>query len=106
MGYAFQFVTLAGFHNLNAGMFQLASDYRARGMAAYSDFQEKEFELHTNFGFEAIKHQSFVGAGYFDEVQLVIAQGETCTVALSGSTEEEQFEEELIEEVTHLHAHV
>lgn len=106
MGYAFQFVTLAGFHNLNAGMFQLASDYRARGMAAYSDFQEKEFELHTNFGFEAIKHQSFVGAGYFDEVQLVIAQGETCTVALSGSTEEEQFEEELIDEVTHLHAHV
>ncbi len=106
MGYAFQFVTLAGFHNLNAGMFQLASDYQARGMAAYADFQEKEFELHTNFGFEAIKHQSFVGAGYFDEVQMVIAQGETCTVALAGSTEEEQFEEELIEEVTHMHAHV
>ncbi len=100
MGYAFQFVTLAGFHNLNAGMFQLASDYRARGMAAYADFQEKEFELHTHFGFEAIKHQSFVGAGYFDEVQMVIAQGETCTVALAGSTEEEQFEEALIEEVT------
>ncbi len=106
MGYAFQFVTLAGFHNLNAGMFQLASDYRARGMAAYADFQEHEFDLHTDYGFEAIKHQSFVGAGYFDEVQMVIAQGKTCTVALAGSTEEEQFEEELIEEVTHMHAHV
>ncbi len=106
MGYAFQFVTLAGFHSLNAGMFQLASDYKARGMAAYSDFQEKEFDLHTDYGFRAIKHQSFVGAGYFDEVQTLIAQGETSTAALKGSTEEEQFEADLIETVTHAHAHV
>jgi isocitrate lyase len=106
MGYAFQFVTLAGFHNLNAGMFALADDYRARGMAAYADFQEHEFQLHTDYGFQAIKHQSFVGAGYFDEIQTVVAQGETSTAALKGSTEEEQFEETQMEEVTHLHAHV
>ncbi len=106
MGYAFQFVTLAGFHNLNAGMFALADDYRARGMAAYADFQEHEFKLHTDHGFQAIKHQSFVGAGYFDEIQTVVSSGETSTAALKGSTEEEQFEEMLIEEVTHQHAHV
>lgn len=106
MGYAFQFVTLAGFHSLNASMFQLASDYRARGMAAYADFQEKEFDLHTDYGFRAIKHQSFVGAGYFDEVQTVISQGESSTHALKGSTEEAQFEDKFIEEVTHQHAHV
>ncbi|MCA9970935.1 MAG: isocitrate lyase [Anaerolineales bacterium] len=106
MGYAFQFVTLAGFHSLNAGMFQLASDYRARGMAAYADFQEKEFDLHTDYGFRAIKHQSFVGAGYFDEIQTVIAQGETSTGALKGSTEEEQFVDDKIETVTHAHARV
>ena len=106
MGYAFQFVTLAGFHSLNAGMFQLANDYKSRGMAAYADFQEKEFDLHTDYGFMAVKHQSFVGAGYFDEIQLVISGGESSTVALKGSTEEAQFEENQIEEVTHLHAHV
>jgi isocitrate lyase len=106
MGYAFQFVTLAGFHNLNAGMFALADDYRARGMAAYADFQEHEFKLHNDHGFQAIKHQSFVGAGYFDEIQTVVAQGETSTAALKGSTEEEQFEEGQMEEVTQLHAHV
>jgi isocitrate lyase len=106
MGYAFQFVTLAGFHNLNAGMFTLADDYRARGMAAYADFQEHEFQLHTDYGFQAIKHQSFVGAGYFDEIQTVVSQGQTSTAALKGSTEEEQFEETQMEEVTHLHAHV
>ncbi len=106
MGYAFQFVTLAGFHSLNASMFQLASDYRVRGMAAYADFQEKEFDLHTDYGFRAIKHQSFVGAGYFDEIQTVIAQGETSTAALKGSTEEAQFEDGHINTVTHSHAHV
>ncbi|MCA9934809.1 MAG: isocitrate lyase [Ardenticatenaceae bacterium] len=106
MGYAFQFVTLAGFHSLNASMFQLASDYRSRGMAAYADFQEKEFDLHTDYGFKAIKHQSFVGAGYYDEIQTVVSQGEVSTAALKGSTEEEQFEADLIEEVTHAHAHV
>lgn len=106
MGYAFQFVTLAGFHSLNASMFALADDYRARGMAAYADFQEREFKLHHDNGFQAIKHQSFVGAGYFDEIQTVVSQGETSTAALKGSTEEEQFEEAQIEEVTYLHAHV
>ncbi len=106
MGYAFQFVTLAGFHSLNASMFQLANDYKTRGMAAYADFQEKEFDLHTDFGFTAVKHQSFVGAGYFDEIQLVISGGESSTVALKGSTEEGQFEEKQIEGVTHMHAHV
>lgn len=106
MGYAFQFVTLAGFHSLNASMFQLASDYRARGMAAYADFQEKEFDLHTDYGFRAVKHQSFVGAGYFDEIQTIVSQGEASTVALKGSTEVEQFEQEQIKTVTHAHAHV
>ena len=106
MGYAFQFVTLAGFHSLNASMFQLAIDYKSRGMAAYADFQEKEFDLHTDYGFTAVKHQSFVGAGYFDEIQLVISGGESSTVALKGSTEEGQFEDKQIEDVTQMHAHV
>lgn len=91
MGYAFQFVTLAGFHNLNAGMFELALGYRDQGMAAYARFQQKEFQMQKDHGFRAIKHQSFVGAGYFDEIQMVISQGESSTVALKGSTEEEQF---------------
>jgi isocitrate lyase len=91
MGYAFQFVTLAGFHNLNAGMFELALGYRDEGMAAYARFQQKEFQMQKDHGFRAIKHQSFVGAGYFDEIQMVISQGESSTVALKGSTEEEQF---------------
>lgn len=106
MGYAFQFVTLAGFHSLNASMFQLASDYRARGMAAYADFQEKEFDLHTDYGFRAVKHQSFVGAGYFDEIQAVVSQGEASTVALKGSTEAAQFKQDHIKTVTHAHARV
>jgi isocitrate lyase len=92
MGYAFQFVTLAGFHSLNTSMFELALGYRDSGMAAYAQFQQKEFDLEAHHGFRAIKHQSFVGAGYFDEVQMVISGGETATVALKGSTEEEQFE--------------
>jgi isocitrate lyase len=91
MGYAFQFVTLAGFHSLNTSMFELALGYRDSGMAAYAQFQQKEFELEAQHGFRAIKHQSFVGAGYFDEVQMVISGGEAATVALKGSTEEEQF---------------
>jgi isocitrate lyase len=106
MGYAFQFVTLAGFHSLNAGMFQLANDYQSRGMAAYADFQEKEFDLHTDYGFKAVKHQSFVGAGYFDEVQMLITSGATSMSALKGSTEEEQFEDMNIDKVTHMHARV
>ena len=92
MGYAFQFVTLAGFHTLNASMFELALGYKEEGMAAYSRFQQREFELEQDHGFRAVKHQSFVGAGYFDELQMVITGGEASTVALKGSTEEEQFE--------------
>jgi isocitrate lyase len=91
MGYKFQFVTLAGFHSLNAGMFELAHAYRDEGMAAYARLQEKEFALETAHAFAAIKHQSFVGAGYFDEVQLTISGGMASTAALKGSTEEAQF---------------
>ncbi|PID85469.1 MAG: isocitrate lyase [Chloroflexi bacterium] len=101
MGYAFQFVTLAGFHSLNASMFALADAYRDRGMAAYADFQEKEFDMNAEKGFTAVKHQSFVGAGYFDEIQLVISGGESSTVALKGSTEEEQFDDSQMEDATH-----
>lgn len=91
MGYKFQFVTLAGFHSLNSAMFELARAYRDEGMAAYTRLQEKEFALEREFGFTAVKHQSFVGAGYFDEVQLTVTGGAASTTALSGSTEEEQF---------------
>ncbi len=90
MGYKFQFVTLAGFHALNYSMFTLASAYRERGMAAYAELQEAEFVAETR-GYTATKHQREVGTGYFDEVARVIAGGECSTVALAGSTEEEQF---------------
>jgi isocitrate/methylisocitrate lyase len=92
MGYKFQFVTLAGFHALNASMFELAQAYKAKGMAAYSRLQEHEFQMERELGYSAVKHQSFVGAGYYDEVQMVISGGETATAALAGSTEEEQFD--------------
>ena len=92
MGYKFQFVTLAGFHTLNASMFELAHDYKAEGMAAHSRLQEHEFRLERDLGYSAVKHQSFVGAGYYDEVQMVITGGEAATAALKGSTEEEQFD--------------
>jgi isocitrate lyase len=92
MGYKFQFVTLAGFHALNASMFELAHAYKEKGMAAYSQLQEHEFQMERELGYSAVKHQSFVGAGYYDEVQMVISGGETATAALAGSTEEEQFE--------------
>lgn len=91
MGYKFQFVTLAGFHTLNASMFELAADYNQKGMSAYSRFQEHEFELEKLHGYKAIKHQSFVGTGYFDEVQMAISGRQTSTKALEGSTEEQQF---------------
>ncbi len=91
MGYKFQFVTLAGFHALNSSMFELATAYREQGMAAYSRLQEKEFELERTMNFSAVKHQSFVGAGYFDEVQMTVTGGLASTVALTGSTEEAQF---------------
>ncbi len=90
MGYAFQFVTLAGFHSLNSSMFELARGYAKRGMGAYSEMQEKEFAMQDD-GFKAIKHQSFVGAGYFDLVQQTVMQGQASTTALTGSTEEAQF---------------
>lgn len=91
MGYKFQFVTLAGFHTLNASMFNLARAYEQEDMAAYARFQQEEFEMEAKHGFRAIKHQSFVGAGYFDEVQMTIAGEEVSTAAMKGSTEEEQF---------------
>jgi isocitrate lyase len=93
MGYRFQFVTLAGFHALNLSMFELARGYKRAGMAAYSRLQEKEFSRETQYGYEAVKHQRFVGTGYFDQVQQVISGGLASTVALTGSTESEQFME-------------
>ena len=91
MGYKFQFVTLAGFHALNLSMFELARHYKQTGMAAYSALQEKEFSSEREHGYQATKHQRFVGTGYFDQVQQVISGGLASTTALSGSTEAEQF---------------
>ncbi|GAB3306504.1 isocitrate lyase family protein [Hymenobacter tenuis] len=91
MGYKFQFITLAGFHALNTSMFELAAAYRDRGMAGYSELQEREFALQKQ-GFKAVKHQAFVGTGYFDAVQNVVTSGLTSTGALVGSTEEAQFQ--------------
>src|SRR6202521_5528648 len=91
MGYKFQFVTLAGFHTLNLSMFELARGYKQSGMTAYSRLQEKEFRSETEFGYEAVKHQRFVGTGYFDQVQQVISGGLASTTALKDSTEAEQF---------------
>jgi isocitrate lyase len=93
MGYKFQFVTLAGFHSLNLSMFELARGYKQTGMAAYSELQEKEFSSEAQHGYEAVKHQRFVGTGYFDQVQQVISGGLASTVALAESTEAEQFTE-------------
>ena len=93
MGYKFQFITLAGFHALNLAMFELARAYNLNGMAAYSRLQEKEFSREYEHGYEAVKHQQFVGTGYFDAVQQVIASGTASTTALEGSTEAAQFRE-------------
>jgi len=90
MGYKFQFVTLAGFHALNHSMFNLAHDYKERGMAAYSELQQAEFDCEGK-GYTATKHQREVGTGYFDAVSTVISAGQSSTLALKGSTEEEQF---------------
>ena len=90
MGYKFQFVTLAGFHSLNYAMFNLARGYADRGMAAYSELQEAEFGAERH-GYTATKHQHEVGTGYFDAVVQAISGGECSTVALCGSTEQEQF---------------
>ncbi len=89
-GYKFQFITLAGFHALNTSMFELSKAYKERGMAGYSELQEREFALQKD-GFKAIKHQSFVGTGYFDAVQNAVQQGQSSTTAMAGSTETEQF---------------
>ncbi|MBW2523489.1 MAG: hypothetical protein JRI23_04915, partial [Deltaproteobacteria bacterium] len=94
MGYKFQFVTLAGFHSLNTGMFELAHAYRDDGMSAYAKLQAREFDLERDHGYRAVKHQSFVGAGYFDLLSQTISAGKECsTTALAGSTEEEQFKQ-------------
>jgi len=90
MGYKFQFITLAGWHALNSSMFRLSRAYKAEGMYAYSLLQQREF-ADEQHGFRAAKHQSFVGAGYFDVVQNTIMHGLSSTTALDGSTEEEQF---------------
>jgi isocitrate lyase len=90
IGYKFQFVTLAGFHALNYGMFRLARDYRERGMLAYSELQQSEFAAESQ-GYTATKHQREVGTGYFDLVREVVTRGEASAAAMAGSTEEAQF---------------
>jgi len=94
MGYRFQFVTLAGFHALNHGMFELASGYRDRGMAAYSELQQAEFAAEAR-GYSATRHQREVGTGYFDQVSLAITGGAASTTAMGESTEAAQFTPEL-----------
>jgi isocitrate/methylisocitrate lyase len=90
MGYKFQFITLAGFHALNTSMFELSKAYKERGMAGYSELQEREFALQKD-GFNAIKHQGFVGTTYFDAIQNTVTAGMASTVAMKGSTEAAQF---------------
>ena len=90
MGYKFQFVTLSAFHSLNYAMFELALGYRERGMAAYSELQQDEFAAEKH-GYEAVRHQEFVGVGYFDEVTEIVTGGRSSSLALKGSTEAEQF---------------
>jgi isocitrate lyase len=90
LGYRFQFITLAGFHSLNESMFELARGYAEEGMTAYVRLQEREFELESE-GYTATRHQREVGAGYFDLVARAVSGGESSTLALKGSTEEEQF---------------
>ena len=90
MGYRFQFITLAGFHALNASMFELARGYAQSGMPAYVELQEREFALEPD-GYSATRHQREVGAGYFDRISEIVSGGVGSTLALKGSTEEEQF---------------
>ena len=91
LGYRFQFITLAGFHSLNAAMFELAKAYAAEGMTAYVELQEREFAIEPE-GYTATRHQREVGAGYFDLVVQAVSNGDSSTLALKGSTEESQFE--------------
>jgi isocitrate lyase len=92
MGYKFQFVTLSAFHSLNYAMFELAKGYRERGMAAYSELQQEEFAAEKD-GYEAVRHQEFVGVPYFDEITEIVTGGRSSSIAMKGSTEEEQFHE-------------
>jgi isocitrate lyase len=91
MGYKFQFITLAGFHALNLAMFELAQSYRDTGMSAYAALQATEFERAADSNYRAVKHQAFVGTGYFDTITQIIAGGASSTTALTGSTEQAQF---------------
>jgi isocitrate lyase len=93
MGYKFQFVTLAGFHALNLSMFELAREYARAGMSAYVRLQEAEFRETEGYDYSAVRHQRFVGAGYFDEIAQTVAHGRSSTTALAGSTETDQFED-------------
>ncbi|KGP72822.1 isocitrate lyase [Pontibacillus yanchengensis] len=95
MGYKFQFVTLAGFHALNHGMFELARKYKDEGMKAYSALQQAEFAS-EEYGYSATRHQREVGTGYFDEVAQVVSGGTSSTTALKGSTESEQFTDQQV----------
>jgi len=90
MGYSFQFITLAGFHNLNYGMFQLAQDYEARDMTAYAQLQEAEFAAEVD-GYTATRHQREVGTSYFDQVAQCVSAGDVSTLAMEQSTETDQF---------------
>ncbi len=91
LGYKFQFITLAGFHALNHSMFELARGYKNSGMTAYCRLQDAEFKSEDAHGYEAVKHQQFVGTGYFDAIQEVVTSGTSSTMALEGSTEAAQF---------------
>jgi isocitrate lyase len=91
LGYRFQFITLAGFHALNHSMFELARGYKNSGMTAYCRLQDEEFKSEDAHGYEAVKHQQFVGTGYFDAVQDIVTGGTASTMALEGSTEAAQF---------------
>jgi isocitrate lyase len=90
MGYSFQFITLAGFHNLNYGMFKLAQDYEARDMTAYAKLQEAEFAAEVE-GYTATRHQREVGTSYFDQVAQCVSAGDVSTLAMEQSTETDQF---------------
>ena len=91
MGYKFQFITLAGFHSNNYSTFELAQSYKKDGMLGYSKLQESEFNAESN-GYTATKHQREAGTSYFDAISQAITKGKSSTVAMSGSTEEEQFQ--------------
>jgi len=100
MGYKFQFITLAGFHALNLAMFELAQAYRDSGMSAYAALQATEFEREADSNYRAVKHQAFVGTGYFDKIAQIVAGGTSSTTALTGSTEQAQFHAPLPREVS------